>query len=255
MHCSHCGNIQVAGKFCSACGNKLVEPLLDGQSVLANEATVMRREVEPSVHMQNMKRRFRVYHRYFMKQFRQPSLAHDRGEAELSNGLISILLFTALFTMSLFLFTKSLNVYDSLSFLSFFIGIFLLGLVLIGIPVLSIFIINYVFGPQHTFKEVVGFYGGQLPPLIIGAAVSFVLMLGNLYMYGNALLSVCLIFAIFVFPPYMIIFFIAKKSTEMEPLYGLMVYILFFTVVYSLFRIVIADSPIIAYFQPLHFFL
>jgi hypothetical protein len=254
VHCSDCGNIQITGKFCSTCGNKLAEPILDSESMLAKEVTITRREVKPNVHMQNMKQWFNDYRTYFSKQLRKPSLTFNRGEMELSNGLTSIILFILLFTTSLFLLMKSLNISIEPSFVSFFMKSFLLTLVLIGIPVISIFIANYVFGPQHTLKEIVGFYGGQLSPLLIGVTVSLFLIFGNFYTYGNIILTICLIFAIFILPPYIIVFLITKNSTDVDPLYGLMLYILFFAVVFFLFHIVISDSPIVEYFQNLNYF-
>ncbi|WP_391120093.1 hypothetical protein [Psychrobacillus sp. L3] len=254
MHCSNCGNVQDTGKFCSTCGYKLVQSRMDSQSVLADEFTLTRREVESNVHMQNMKQRLYVYRTYFTKQLKKPSLAYERGETELTSGIVSIILFIALFTISLFFLTKSLSLEIPLSFLPFFTKVFLLTLFLIGIPVISIFIANYVFGLQHTVKEIVGFYGGQLSPFLIGVAVSLLFIFGNLYMYGNVILSLCMIFSIFILPPYIIVFLITKKSTDVDPLYGLMIYILFFAVVFFIFLTIIADSPIVEYFQLLNYF-
>ncbi|WP_391207632.1 hypothetical protein [Psychrobacillus sp. L4] len=158
MHCSNYGNVHVTGQFCE---NKLVATLLDSQSMLTNEVTLTRREVEPNVHIQIMKQRFRVYRTYFTKQLRKPSPAYERGETELSSGQVSIILFIALFTISLFLLTKSLNLFNSLCFSSFIIEVFLLTLVLIGIAIISIFIANYVFVPQHTFDELSAFMVGN----------------------------------------------------------------------------------------------
>jgi hypothetical protein len=131
---------------------------------------------------------------------------------------------------------------------------FFLTLVLVGIPIISIFIANYVFGPQHTFKEIVSFYGGQLSPLLIGVTVSLFFIFGNLYTYGDILLTLCLIFAIFILPAYIIVSLLTRKFTDVDPLYGLMLYILFFAVVFFLFHIVVADSPIVEYFQNLNYF-
>ncbi|TQR21264.1 hypothetical protein [Psychrobacillus vulpis] len=247
MKCLNCGHEQAVGNYCSKCGTKFAEPLIVTD-------TIEPKSVEPNVYVENIKKKSKKYIVYFVQQLKKPSVAFNRGESELTSSLISIVLFTVLFSMSLFLITKDLYWSNSPSFLSFFLEVFFLTFFMICILVLSLFLINNFFGPQYKLKAIISFYGGHLSLLNIGVIVSILLMLVKSFTYGNTILTICLLLAIFILPLYVISYLLIKNPTGADPLYGFILYIATFTILFILFVTFIADSTAREYFGFMKFF-
>lgn len=255
MKCPICDHEQTIGSFCSICGNKLIQPILDlGSTVAVEKIATRSRHVEPNIYVENIKKKSKLYSSYFMQQLKKPTHTYNQSEKDTGNSITSIILFTLLLTLSYFLFIKNTNLNHSLSFFSFSIEVFLLTLLMIGIVVLSLFIINHFFGLPHTFKAVISFYGGQLSPLIIGIAVSILLMIVKSFTYGNILLAICLFLAIFILPLYIITFLLTKNPIGIDPLYGTFLYIAVFTILFLLFSTIIGNTTLVGYFNNLTFF-
>lgn len=248
LNCSNCGHEQSVGMFCSICGNKLGEPILNTEPIASRT-----RSVKPNVHVESIKSKLKTYSSYLIQRLKKPSLAYNQGENEFTSSIVSIILFTVLFTLSLFLLTKNLSSSHSPNFLSFFMEAFLLTFFLIGIVLLSIFLISNFFGPQHTFKAIICFYGGQLSLLIIGLTGSILLMLVESVTYGNALLTICLVFGIFILPLYVMGFLLTKNQSGIDPLYGFMLYIVTFIILFILFLTIVGDSKIGGYFNHMNY--
>lgn len=223
------------------------EILFNGDSVASRT-----KSVKPNVHVENIKRKTKIYSSYFIQQLKKPSHAYNQGESEFTSSLVSIILFTALVTLSLFLFSNNLNWSDSPGFLSFFLESFLLTFFIIGLVIFSSFLISSFFGPQYSFKVIISFYGGQLSAPIVLVTVSIFLMLVKSYSYGNAILTISLVFSLFILPLYIISFLLAKKPSGVDPLYGFVLYIATFTVLMILFVTIVGNSKMIEYFNNLN---
>lgn len=205
--------------------------------------------VKPNVHVENIKRKTKIYSSYFIQQLKKPSQAYNHGEGRFSSSLVSIIIFTALVTASLFLFTNDLYGSNSPSFLSFFIETFLLTFFIIGLVIFASFLISNFFGPQHSFRTIISFYGGQLSAPIILVTTSIFLMLVESFYYGNALLTISLVFCIFILPLYVISFLLTKSNSAVDPLYGFILYIATFTILLLLFVTIVGSSKVGEYFN------
>ena len=254
MKCFVCDYQQEIGSFCLICGNKFEEPILNTEGVISIEKT-NRRTSSPTtnVHIENTKKKIKEYKSYFIQQLKKPSLTYTRGDAELTRSLISIILFTALLTTSFFLYNSYLYKGNSPKFIPFFIELFLLVILMMSIVILSLYLINSFFGTQHTVRTLISFYGGQLSPLIISAAFSLLLMLTNSYNYGNILLTISLLLAIFIQPLYIISFTLTKNRTTVDPLYGFLLYLILFTILFVLLLTVVGNSTGAGYFNNLNY--
>ncbi|WP_427138236.1 hypothetical protein [Psychrobacillus psychrodurans] len=197
------------------------ELLLNAESVVSRT-----RSVKPNAHVDNIKRKTKIYSSYFIQQLKKPDHAYNRGESVFTSSLVSIILFTALVTISLFLFTTNSYWSNSPSFLSFFMDAFLLTIFIIGLVIFSTFLISSFFGPQNSFKTIISFYGGQLSAPIISATISIFLMLVKSFTYGNAILTIYLVFSLFILPLYVISFLLTKNHSGVDPHYKDLYYLL-----------------------------
>ncbi|WP_277586725.1 hypothetical protein [Psychrobacillus antarcticus] len=220
------------------------ELLLNTESVASRT-----RPAKPNVHIENIKSKTKIYSAYFIQQLKKPSHSHIHVESEFRSSLASIILFTALVTISLFLFSKDLYWNNPPHFLSFFMESFLLTFLLIGLVILSTFLISNFFGPQHSFKVIISFYGGQLSAPIILVSASIFLMLVESFIYGNAILTICIIFSLFILPLYVMTFLLAKSHSGVDPLYGFILYIATFTILLIIFVTIVGNSKIVEYFN------
>lgn len=242
--CINCGHEQVTGNFCSLCGTELEELLLNIESVASRT-----RPAKPNVHIENIKSKTKIYSAYFIQQLKKPSHSHIHVESEFRSSLASIILFTALVAISLFLFSKDLYMNNPPNFLSFFMESFLLTFLIIGLVILSTFLISNFFGPQHSFKAIITFYGGQLSASIILVTASIFLMLVESFTYGNAILTICIVFSLFILPLYVMTFLLTKNHSGVDPLYGFILYIATFTILLILFVTIVGNSKITEYFN------
>ncbi len=263
MHCVNCGHSQETGKFCGKCGTKFDEGIVvnDDSTVPEQAATAEFEQqptvvAEPNVHVEKIKAQSKMYGSYFMRQLKRPSLAFNQDTTAFSNGLISTILLGIMIALSLYTFTN--NVWGSgygPGFISVFGSILIFSTIFMGIAILSLFIINRFFGPQLSFKSIVSVYGGHLSPLLIGSGVSFLLMLLKSYTFGNLILSLVFIFAVFILPLFLISTLLTKKPTGFDPLYGFMLYIVTFLILFFIFITILADSTIGEYFEELTYWL
>lgn len=264
MICSNCGHEQEQGKFCGKCGTKFEEAAVDyidnsvTEQVAATQAEPViptpTQPTEPNIHVENLKKQSKMYGSYFMQQLKRPSLIYNRGE-EFTNGLISIILLGVLLSLSLYIFMGQLFSGYGPGFFSFFSSVLVFILFAMGIVISSLFLTNKFFGPQHSFKTIISFYGAHFSPLLIAATVSLLLMLLKSYTFGNLIVSIVFIFALFILPLYLITLLLTKKSTHMDPLYGFSLYIVMFSILFIIYITILADSTIGGYFDQLNYWL
>lgn len=268
MICVNCGHQQASGKFCGKCGTKFestgvqpevaatgaqpTEPV-PNQSMTAEPATTTVETeqptatpiapAEPNVYIENTKQKSKLYFKYFMQQLKEPALAKNQGEAQYSNGLISICLLAILIGLTFFAAIGSASSYAP-SFLSIFIGMLVFSLAAMGLVVVTLWLINNFFGPQHSFKSIISLYGGHLSPVLLVGIASLLLMLLKSYTFGSFTLFLVFIFSITLLPLYLISVLLTKKSSGLDPLYGYIIYIVAFSIFIMILMFILADSTI-----------
>ena len=266
MKCMKCGHDQDTGNFCGKCGIRFEESFKDPietpvPPVVEQAATLPQQPVqpiEPNVHVEKVKVKSKVYFSYFMQYLKSPSLAYNRGEAEFSNSLISIILLVTIIGLSLHTFVSKMfgGLIDGYGpgFFSLFGGVFIFTAVAIGIVLLSLFLINKFFGPQLSLNAIVSLYGAHLSPILILAAASLLLMMLRSFTYGNFTLSIVFMFIIFILPLYLISLLLTKNSTAVDPLYSYIFYIALFSILFIIFVTILADSSLGGYIDELTYF-
>lgn len=260
MTCTNCGHSQEAGKFCGKCGSKMEStPLTESTAIPEQAATSDSIEqptpqavpAEPNIHVEKLKSHSKMYSSYFMRQLKRPSLSFNQLTTEFTNGVISIVLLGVLISIALYTFINNFAGAYGPGFLTIFTNILIFSIIMIGIVTLSLFMINRFFGPQLSYKSICSLYGGHLSPLLLTSAVSILLMFLKSYTYGNVLLSLVFTFAIFILPLYLISSLLTKKASTVDPLYGYMLYIGAFSILFIIFITILADSSLGEYIDAL----
>lgn len=234
----------------AAAGSKATEPVQNQNVETEHAATAETQQpttpvapTEPNVYIENTKEKSKLYLKYFMQQLKEPALAKNQGETNYSNGLISIFLLAFLIGLTFFAAISSAGIYVP-SFFSIFIGMLLFSVASMGLVVVTLWLVNNFFGPQHSFKSIINLYGGHLSPVLILAIVSLLLMLLKSYTFGSLSLLIVFLFSIMLLPLYLITVLLTKKSSSLDPLYGYVIYIATFSIFYMIFTFILADSTI-----------
>ncbi len=256
--CLSCSSQQEEGKFCGQCGGALVA--MDGREEAATLSQTNTESIgaSNSIHVENVKKHSKQYWSYVIEFIKKPSQVFSNGEQSFFNGLITILLYAIMVAISLYAFIKSItkqylggfgNWFEQdynigPSFFSTFtsVGIFILLSILIVL--VSLFIIGKIFGKGYSFKELVGYYGTHLLPIVALSIISLLLILIKSYMYGNILLSVTVLLALVVVPLYIIGRLLAFQSKIIDSFYSYLLYIVLFVVLFSILSSVVVDSTI-----------
>lgn len=238
MNCTNCGHERMAGNFCGKCGASFSE-----QSSV-NKAPIPK-PIEPNPHIENIKDKSKLYFNYFIKYLKNPSHIYNKDENEFLNGMISIVLLATLIGFSFFRLVNN-NAYDiyNTSFFSIFGSLFIFSIISTGLVLLTLFLINNFFGPQHSPKLIVTLYGGHLSPVILLGIASLLLLFFKSFTFGSITLIIIFLFSVFILPLYLISFLLTKKSNSADPFYGFIIYIVTFFILFMILTIILADSMI-----------
>lgn len=245
MKCTNCGNIQDSGVFCGQCGNKLTATIAEEVIITEHAATSESIQqtsehadtAQPNKHVETIKVQSKMYGYYFLRQLKKPSSTLNSLTADFTNALINIAILSVLFCLSFYSFG-----HGYIEFSTVFTSVLISILVVIVIVILSLFTINHFFGQALTFKEICSLYGGYLTPFITVAALTYLLMIIESYDNGGAFLLVNMFFIIFVLPLYVISLLLQKKYSSIDALYGFLLYILMFSILFYFFSSVVEDT-------------
>lgn len=239
--CINCGQKQTTGNFCGRCGAQF----LDTHSANKESIAPANETIKPNPHIENIKGKSKLYFNYFMQYLKTPSHVYNKGEEEFLNATISAILLAVLIGLSYFTIASS-NPYDiyTTSFFSVFGNILIFSIASIGLVLFTLTLINHFFGPQHSFKIIVSLYGGHLPPVILLGLVSMLFMLLKLFTFGSITLVIIFAFAIFVLPLYLISLLLTHKSSNVDPLYGFVIYLVTISILFAVFMTILADSSV-----------
>lgn len=246
MICIHCGHSQETGKFCGKCGTKFEYHALTENSVnqerLAIAQTVTPNSAQANIHVDHMKEQFNLYTSHFMQQLKSPSLAFREEKIAFTYGLTSIVLFSLLISGSMYLLIPDESWTSGM--LSVLINNAVFSLATIAIALVSLFLISRYFGPQLSLKSIIFLYGAHLPLLILCMGVTFLFLLIKSYTVGSFILTITFLLAILALPLYLISSLLTKESTSLDPLYGFILYIITFTIIFMVFLTISADSAL-----------
>lgn len=246
MKCS-CGHEQVSGKFCGKCGARLgntdqsmaVEVPLQSEQVISNTTTV-----NTSVQLDNLKQKSRMYWSYFLQHLKHPSKSFTNQHNDFTNGLISLIIFAAIFGYTLYKAVDGLlgkllgglsffldEKYTSIPFSSMYFKSVLYVAIIMAIVTFALFIVGKYFGPDHSVKKTMEIYSAHALPAIVIVLAALLLIIMNSFTYGIVLLIVSLVYVVLLSPGYVISVLLSRKSKGVDPLFGYTIYSALMTVV------------------------
>ncbi|WP_029271113.1 YIP1 family protein [Virgibacillus alimentarius] len=132
--------------------------------------------------------------------------------------------------------------YSGPSLFSVFVYAFIFMIISMGIVVILLYIINHLFGTAYQLKEMIGIYGTHLVPIIVLTGVTFLLILLKSNTIGGYLLLFTLGLVLTSFPLYLISSLLTRQSKNLEPLYAYLIYIISVAIVFGIFVFVMMDS-------------
>lgn len=248
MICANCGQQQDLNNFCGTCGAKfglaVTQPLannLDEETKQLTNADIVRKETNTFANTAKLK--LKLYGQYFIKYLKKPSLARNEGETEYANSLISISLLATFTGLSFFTIVSYVSFYEP-GFYQVLVGTLFFSLVSIGIVIMTLSLINNLFGPKLSLKSIICLYGGHLSPLLLIAAVSLLLTLIKSFTLGSLTLILAFMFAVSLLPLYLINTLLTKKSSGVDPFYGYVIFIATLSIFFIFLSVVLADSTI-----------
>ena len=239
MICINCGQKQPTGNFCGRCGTQFSDTQFTDLGGPTNET------ITPNPHLENIKGQTKLYLNHFTQHLKTPSYIYHKGEEEFRNTTISVIILSILIGLSYFTIVSSnyIGIYST-SFFSIFSSILIFSIASTGLVLITMALINHFFGPQHSFKIIVSLYGGHLPPVIVLGLISLLSMILKFFTFGSILLLIIFFFAVFILPLYLISLLLTHKSSSVDPLYGFIIYLITFSILYAVFLTTLADSSI-----------
>ncbi|KIL43117.1 zinc ribbon domain-containing protein [Jeotgalibacillus campisalis] len=274
MKCEKCGNEQDGGKFCGKCGNSLTanhvtaNPAQETVINAAPEGPATSGHVETSEYIEKAKKTGKGYWAYLKTYIKSPSAIFSKGENEFVNGLISLLLFSFMVALVSYVFIHNIsrsmfggygdtfmNEYAGPTFMSVFGGSMVYTALSLLLATVSLFIVTKLFGGGHSFKSIISYYGSHMLPVLFLLAAAFIFILIQAYAFGSIIFAIAISFTVFILPLYLISSLLTKQSKSADPLYGFVSYVILFTIAFSLFSFLLADSAVGSFIDEIGYYL
>lgn len=190
--CPNCKHEQEAGNFCESCGQPIHTDREETADVAAGIETEMKRPGSiqtgrPTQHMQqsgqqteNTENVWVQYWHYFFTLLKNPTKAFDTNENQFVYSLVTIGLYSLLFSFGIYFLANSLfksfgsylGESTSLPFAVVFRLIFLI-VVALAIAFFSAFAVIKLAKNTDTFQAIIAQFGGLLVPLAVLHAIGF----------------------------------------------------------------------------------
>ncbi|MDG5471451.1 zinc ribbon domain-containing protein [Jeotgalibacillus sp. ET6] len=263
MKCEKCGNQQDGGKFCGKCGTSLTadhstaNPVQETVMHPAAEGPAGSGQVQQNEYIEKAKKTGKGYWSYLKTYIKTPSAIFSKGENEFVNGLISLLLFSFMVALVAYVFIQSIsrsmfggygdafmNEYAGPTFISVFGGSMIYAVLSLLLAAVSLFVVTKLFGKGHSFKSIISYYGSHMLPGLFLMAAAFIFILIQAYAFGTIILTIAISFTVFILPLYLISSLLTKQSKSADPLYGFISYVILFSIAFSLFSFLLADSAV-----------
>ncbi|MBD8025652.1 hypothetical protein H9636_03185 [Ureibacillus sp. Re31] len=276
--CLSCNNVQETGNFCGKCGGNQFEIIQndDNASNVSTNSELYKANKEsavtsvnndqnyhsknpsqPNIQVEKVKEKSRAYFSHFVSYLKKPSLIFSNGQQEFVNSMITIVTFSLILSLSIYLLinniTKSIfgdyrSMFDtsivSPPFFSIFFSAFIFCLISIAIVILSLFIILKIFGPEKSVKEIVSYLGVHSIPAAILVIIGLLLVLIKSLVAGYIFLALSFTLIILIIPLYIISRLIVSKVKSIDSYYGYLLYIVFFSILYAIVIAIIGDATI-----------
>ncbi|WP_042143497.1 hypothetical protein [Paucisalibacillus sp. EB02] len=200
LTCSNCGTKQNTGKFCEECGGAL--QIEQASATIAtsnqtNEATQGSQQSAASTAVNSaqsskqtqetveaIKGGLSHYWSYLLELIKNPTTAFQTGNSNFVNGLVTIILFTITYSLSLYWLANSFYkqafggfLEESLPFFAINARLVFGILIMFAITLGSVFAVTKLAKHQDGFKTVLAQFSGLVAPLL---AVNLIAIIGGL---------------------------------------------------------------------------
>ncbi|WP_027953906.1 zinc ribbon domain-containing protein [Halobacillus kuroshimensis] len=210
MKCPQCNHEQISGKFCGACGAPLDQSTPVGNAEQAATASTMGNQSAGSgkESVEKVKKMSGDYGQGALRFLKQPSLAFHTGESAFAQGLVTLIIYMAAFSMSLYFLANSLfklmgmgfGEQASLPFFNISSRLFLVSLIGLVICLASLFMMARFMGLSLTIKQLIAQYGSLVTPFAAINVLAIVFGLSGAVVMTMSLLGVSTTFVLTVVP-------------------------------------------------------
>ena len=216
--CPNCHHLNDGGNFCEKCGTRLTE----GETVVAGGASAASVEtVRPNEHLEKAKNVSKLYFGYFMSLLKSPLAKGSRiGEEHFVNGLITIILYSLILPLSMYVALGDYGRYMDSAFLTIVIKPTLAMAVFVFLMSVFTFCAVKVVGGQVTFRSAVARFGAILVPFIAVFVLGLLMSLFEIYEFVFVL-GLGLFGAIFTAPAIVVMSYTRNIASKFDPLYGI----------------------------------
>lgn len=229
IYCLNCGNKQNGGLFCGNCGSRFGE--------IVEETRYSRSK--PTIELNPVKSRLIAYRDYLIQFIKKPDAILEDDNNHFGHGLTTLLMFIILLGFANYRMNPiTLTVGSAIANTFIFIG---MGLTFV---ILVLFLLLKLFGPDLEFKSIIGLYGAYLASNVVLILISLLLLLVNFTIIAFILLSISILYALVFLPLYLLTRLLAQQSSNMEPHYSYMAYLVLFYCLYSLYLTIVVDAKL-----------
>ena len=236
MKCTSCGHTQEHGKFCGKCG----APFLDTTSEPVQTPPAPD-QVPTAQTLNSLKNHSQLYFGYFFETFKRPSSVFQQSSQTFGNGLISIIVFGLLVSLSI---ARLANFFG---FFEVFIRVSLLLIPGLFIPVIGIWLSTLLSGLSVNFKQIINYYGAHLGLPIAMATIGFFLALINpLSISTSIFIMIAFSIALSVTPLFLISSILTRLDSQIDPWFGLLIGFVVIGILYFISGFIFGDQ-LVAY--------
>ncbi len=225
---------QDEGKFCGTCGTTLQsehhpqpapEQVLEAEShTQASTASMATTSVNQGSRAKHQSNQFLTFYKNVSK---SPRFAEAASQSNPTYGIVTVILFSAIMSLSIYTFANkmfqlmsggfdyfSLGLgFEGMPFFPIFMPIFLLTLAFVGCAIISSWIMVKTSGSSIPLKETAAHFGGLLVPFISVSILSLLLSLIGMLEITVYLNPLILSFTLFLYPA-LVVYQSVNQKTE-----------------------------------------
>jgi len=225
MICPACKQETEPGKFCTNCGATLpneevaasTDPIeaAEGTHQVTTETEQTKSTTKQNEIGEKMKEAATSFGSFFVNIIKKPSRANQVGEKQWISGIISIVLFVLLFSVSMVIALT--NSYIGTSFVDGFLAPFLRLLILFAVMIGLTFGGIKIKGQSNSIMDIIAKYGAYLVPFFALAIVGGLLAIIQLP-FSGILIVLSLIAPVLLIPTFILL---EEKSKGFDTIYVL----------------------------------
>lgn len=273
MKCSNCQHEQSTGKFCGKCGGALVadaggpvlqktEENVPAAAAVAAPPPYQAPPADPNQHVEKVKETSKQYWNYFLQYVKNPGSVVGGSSPNLINAVVTMAVFALILALALY---KNLSMVlqpmeefggffgASESYMPSFFSVLLSAVIFLGLvfmlSAVSILIVNKFAGPGESFRQIISSFGTLLIPTTVLLLAGYLLLLIESNVIGNLVVLISIGLSIGVLPLYLMTALLMKTSKSIDSYYGVLAYLVIFTISFSILATIFFDSTIGKYIQ------